>query len=103
MHEKYKFFYPNDLFININFESVKEKLKDTFPYSQDFGSIFITRSEAYEISINDIGRIGIHYTNLSNQELKELLNQIEAKFQDNIQSFQINTSDLSVESNKNIN
>ncbi|WP_316570683.1 hypothetical protein [Neobacillus sp. YIM B06451] len=85
-------FTPKSIYIDLNFEDVKEELKNKYSNLQDLGGLVITQSNDYVITINKIGKVVILYNHLPDIELYELVRQIEQSFRTTVDTFSLEKS-----------
>lgn len=78
---------PAEIFVSLNFDNVKKEIKAKFSNLEDLGSVILTKTKNYALSINNIGKVVILYNYLSESELEELINFIEHSFKISIDSF----------------
>ncbi|HGM3507136.1 TPA: hypothetical protein ACKOR7_001711 [Clostridioides difficile] len=83
-----KSFYPNNIYLKINFLKIKEQLKSIYKNDlSDCGSICIIERKDYSISVNSIGEVNIYYDSKFKQCAQDAVKDIELMFKSQIRSF----------------
>lgn len=88
---KNKILHPNEVYINIDFLSIKKDIKSVFENVKDYGSSIIIDNGRALISVNNIGMIQVFYpdrVNMKNSEDMDI-SKIESIFKKQIPQFRI--------------
>lgn len=85
-----KSFYPNNIYLKIDFLKIKRQLKSIYNNDlSDCGSICIIERKDYSISINSIGEINIYYDLKYENKIQNIVDEIEQLFKSQVKSFRI--------------
>ena len=87
MYKNNSIFYPKDIFLNINFESIKNELKLENKNFEDYGNIIIFKLDQYFYSINSFGKLQLFYNSLCQPNVNDLINTVENKFKKQVSNF----------------
>lgn len=92
LYKNNQIFYPQNLYLNINFENVKNELKYNYKEYEDYGSIISIFHNNFLMSVNSFGKIQVFYNAIDNKALVKGLNNVESIFQKQIKDFKILTN-----------
>lgn len=85
-----KIFYPQTIYLNINFDLIKKNIKNIYTKCEDFGSILAIYCDEYIISVNNIGKIEIFFDKeLDYAIIMKEISSIEFIFKKYINDFKI--------------
>ncbi|AXU27066.1 TPA: hypothetical protein ACKONR_003912 [Clostridioides difficile] len=83
-----KSFYPNNIYLKIDFLKIKRQLKSIYNNDlSDCGSICIIERKDYSLSVNSIGEVNIYYDLKFKQCVQDAIREIEGMFKSQIRSF----------------
>lgn len=89
MFKKRNTYSPEKIYIDINFESVKNDLKQIYDNYDDFGSLMRINFDQYMITVNRMGEIKFLYNDLNEMKVRKNLRNIEQAFQKDIPIFEV--------------
>ncbi len=90
MYKNINTFYPNNTYLNIDFEKIKDALKRDKNYNyKDCGSILIIHTPEFMFTLNYIGKIQVYYNCISNSIINEKIKEIEKMYRKQINNFKI--------------
>jgi hypothetical protein len=90
MYKNSNTFYPSKVYLNIDFEEIKKKLKDINNINiKDYGRIIFVKISDFMVSVNNLGEIDFYYDSINELELKNNVKNIENIFKQQIKEFDI--------------
>ncbi|MFL0251232.1 hypothetical protein ACJDT4_12420 [Clostridium neuense] len=90
MYKNSNAFYPSRIYLNINFDEIKRKLKNINNVNiKDYGSIIFMDIGNCMFAINHLGKIDFYYNSKNNLQLENNLKKIENIFKQQIKEFNI--------------
>ncbi|MCM3111694.1 hypothetical protein [Lederbergia lenta] len=87
MYKEHISLKPTNIYINLDFDSVKNKIKNKYIDFEDLDTVVLTRTKDYALSINNIGNVLILYDHLPIQKIEDVINFLEESFKASINSF----------------
>jgi hypothetical protein len=82
-------FYPKNIYLDLDFDKIKNSFDELNTSYQDFGSIIIIQDSYAIFSINDLGKVQAFYDDIDQTELKRNISNIENIFKKQINDFEI--------------
>lgn len=89
MYRKSELFYPRKIYLDLDFEEIKNYLKRTSLNFDDYGSLLVLKEPDLILSVNKIGKIEIFYNDVSKERINNSIDKIEDIFRGFIDDFMI--------------
>lgn len=89
MYQNSQIFYPKSVYLDLDFNVIKENLKLIVPNYSDYGSIIVLKDDQYYYSVNDIGKVEVFYNELDNIQIEKSIKRIESIFRIFVDDFRI--------------
>lgn len=89
MYKNEKIFYPIEFYYSIDFNFIKEKLKNHNEKYIDYGSIFVVEKKDYMLTVNEVGKIDIFYDDLDEKTILDTAKNVESLIKSQVKTFSL--------------
>lgn len=87
MFSNNEIFYPRHIYLDLDFNKIKNNLKDICYKYEDLGSVFVIKSDNFYLSVNNIGKVEVFFNELKKDQLFESISKVEAVFKSHVDDF----------------
>lgn len=89
MYRNNHVFMPNNTYIGINFDFIKDNIASTFKDYEDYGSIIVVRNQEIMMSVTNTGKIQLFYDIIDNSVIERHITAVESLFKDQVCGFSL--------------
>lgn len=82
-------FYPNHIYLGVNFNKIKKTYQHENKNFKDFGTLITISGEKLMISINSKGKTDVYYNTLDYDLISSEVKKIESLFKKQIEDFKL--------------